>query len=97
MGVPAQATVLEATSQNSACNAAQTVQTMKGRGVDTMTLVTAVLYGPRARKVIKQAGLKVHAAPSDFEIIDMPFDLLRLLPNTNALDSSSRAFKELLG
>jgi uncharacterized SAM-binding protein YcdF (DUF218 family) len=97
MGVPAAAIVLESGSQNTAGNAALTAQMLKAQGVDSIVLVTSALHMPRARRLFDQAGLKVQAAPTDFEIIDMPFDLLRVVPDAGALDGSSRAFKELLG
>jgi hypothetical protein len=41
--------------------------------------------------------LKVHPAPADHEIIDLPVDLLRVVPDADALEGSARAFKELFG
>ena len=97
MGVPAAAIELEDASQNTAGNAALTAQALKTQGVDQVILVTSALHMPRARRLFDRAGLTVHAAPADHEVIDMPFDLLRVVPDADALDGSARAFKELFG
>lgn len=60
-------------------------------------LVTSALHMPRARAQFERAGLRVVPAPTDFEVIEMPLDLLQVVPSTAALDGSARAFKELLG
>lgn len=97
MGVPAQAIELEDASKNTTGNAVFTAQALKAQGVDTVILVTSALHMPRARQLFDRAGLKVHPAPADHEIIDMPFDLLRVVPDADALEGSARAFKELFG
>jgi uncharacterized SAM-binding protein YcdF (DUF218 family) len=97
MGVPAPAIELEDASKNTTGNAVFTAQALKAQGVDTVILVTSALHMPRARRLFDRAGLKVHPAPADHEIIDMPFDLLRVVPDADALEGSARAFKELFG
>lgn len=97
MGVPASAILMEPASNNTSSNAAQTAQMLKAQGVQSIVLVTSALHMPRARRLFDQQGLTVHAAPTDFEVVDMPFDLLRVVPSTDALDGSARAFKELAG
>lgn len=97
MGVPATAIELEAGSNNTSSNALLTAQLLKTEGVDTIILVTSALHMPRARSNFEKAGLKVIPAPTDFEVIEMPFDLLRVIPDAGALDDSARAMKEILG
>ena len=36
-------------------------------------------------------------APAEFEVVDRPLDLLRLVPDAGALQGSARAFKEWVG
>lgn len=97
MGVPAKAMELESGSDNTASNALLTSRLLKTEGVDQIILVTSALHMPRARSSFEKAGLKVTPAPTDFEVIEMPFDLLRVIPDADALDASARAMKEILG
>jgi uncharacterized SAM-binding protein YcdF (DUF218 family) len=52
---------------------------------------------PRAVLEFKAAGLDVVPAPTDYEARALPPGLLRFLPDTDALDGSARAMKELVG
>ena len=52
---------------------------------------------PRARAALEREGLQVHPAPTDFEVIDMPWDLLRVRPDADALQGSAREMKEIVG
>ena len=52
---------------------------------------------PRARALFKRQGLVVHPAPTDFEVVERPFDVFRVLPDAEALEGSGRAFKEVVG
>jgi uncharacterized SAM-binding protein YcdF (DUF218 family) len=97
LGVPAQAIVLEPESVNTRTNASFTRELLAGEGQRRIVLVTSALHMPRARRMFERAGFEVLAAPTDFEVIDMPFTLLRLLPNAEALAGSARALKELAG
>ena len=97
LGVPESALWLEDGSSNTAANAKLTAQRLADKNINTVILVTSALHMPRARQAFERAGLKVHAAPTDFEVITMPFDVLQCLPDAAALNGSARAFKELLG
>jgi hypothetical protein len=44
-----------------------------------------------------QTGLKIHPAPTDFEAVDEPLNLLDFLPSAAALDGAGRAMKEVVG
>ena len=59
--------------------------------------MTSALHMPRARREFERLGFTVHPAPTDWEVVDKPFDLLRIVPATDALDGSGRAFKEIVG
>jgi uncharacterized SAM-binding protein YcdF (DUF218 family) len=97
MGVPDRVLALEGGSVNTAGNAALTAELLAEEGIDEVILVTSALHMPRARALFEGAGLAVIPAPADFEVIETPFSLLGLIPDTNALNGSSRAMKELLG
>jgi uncharacterized SAM-binding protein YcdF (DUF218 family) len=97
MGVPDSVMVLEAGSTSTAENARLAAAVLRDRGVDTVLLVTSALHMPRARALFRRAGLVVHPAPTDVEIIDGPLTVRSFLPSATALEGSGRAFKELLG
>lgn len=97
LGIPASAMSLESESENTAANARLTAEMLAKQGVTEILLVTSAFHMPRAKRIFDRYGLTVIPAPTDFEIIDMPFDLLRLMPNANALNGSAKAMKELLG
>lgn len=97
LGVPGSAIWLEQDSQNTADNAERTAQWLRQRDITRITLVTSALHMPRARAAFERTGLQVDPAPTDFEVIPMPLDLQRLLPDAGALNGSARAIKEMVG
>lgn len=97
LGVPASAIWREEASINTATNAELTARMLRERGVSTIVLVTSALHMPRARVNFERTGLVVHLAPTDFEVVDRPWSLLRVLPDAEALQGSARAFKEIVG
>ncbi len=97
LGVPAAALHIEAASDNTATNATHTARLLMARGIKRAILVTSALHMPRAREAFERTGLEIHSAPTDFEVIDMPFDVLRITPDTGALQASAQAIKELVG
>ena len=97
LGVPDSALWLEDASTNTASNAQQTAQLLKAQNIQSILLVTSALHMPRAKAAFERAGLKVYPAPTDFEVIPMPLELHRILPDASALLGSGRAFKELVG
>jgi uncharacterized SAM-binding protein YcdF (DUF218 family) len=97
LGVPAKAIVLETASVNTISNACLTRDRLGIEGIHKIILVTSALHMPRACRIFERAGFKVIMAPTDFEIIEIPFTLLRLLPEASALDGSARAMKAIAG
>jgi uncharacterized SAM-binding protein YcdF (DUF218 family) len=97
MGVPASAMILEEGSGNTASNARMTAEILAAEGIDEVILVTSALHMPRARRLFEGAGLRVIPAPTDYEVIDMPLDLLQVIPDARALEGSARAIKEVVG
>lgn len=97
MGVPAAAMLLEDRSLTTTENAADTARLLQPRGIRKILLVTSALHMRRARGLFERAGFEVVAAPTDYEVVSRPFRVLDVLPDTEALDGSGRAFKEIVG
>lgn len=97
LGVPSDKMQLEESSVNTSTNAMFTTRLLKVDNIHTVILVTSALHMPRARDAFERAGLKITPAPTDFEVIDVPFDLLRIVPDADALQGSARAMKEIVG
>lgn len=95
--VPEGVVVLEEGSGNTRENAQHVAKILEAEGIDQIILVTSALHMQRARRLFESTGLLVLPSPTDFEVIPMPFDIFRILPDSRALNGSARAFKELLG
>jgi uncharacterized SAM-binding protein YcdF (DUF218 family) len=98
LGVPASALLLEDQSRTTSENAINTIALLHERGINEAFLVTSAMHMPRALGVFRKLGLNVIAAPTDFEAVPPlgPW-LLRWMPDSQALDGSSRALKEYAG
>lgn len=97
LGVPAGALLREESSVNTSGNARATARLLAGDGVREIILVTSALHMQRARGLFEREGLSVIPAPTDWEVVTMPFEPERLLPDGDALEGSGRAFKEIIG
>lgn len=97
LGVPEAAILQESSSYNTQTNAQYTARLLSERGIDSAILVTSALHMPRARKHFEATGLKIVAAPTDFEVTTIYANWQDLLPDTRSLDGSARAFKEVAG
>jgi uncharacterized SAM-binding protein YcdF (DUF218 family) len=97
LGVPASALLLESRSQTTTENAADTARLLQQRGIRTVLLVTSALHMRRARGLFERAGLQVIPAPTDYEVVHRSWRVLDVVPDTEALDGSARAIKEIVG
>jgi uncharacterized SAM-binding protein YcdF (DUF218 family) len=97
LGVPADAIMVEDRSRNTRENAQFTAALLRERGIDQVLLVTSALHMPRALATFRAAGVNTTPAASDFEVVPVPDQLLRWLPDAQALSDSTRALKEYLG
>lgn len=95
--VPESAIRVGAGSRNTVENVKEVESMMELSGGDSILLVTSALHMPRAAWLFSRTKLRVVAAPADFEVTPVPFSLIRLLPDAEALENSSRAVKELMG
>jgi uncharacterized SAM-binding protein YcdF (DUF218 family) len=97
LGIPDSAILLEMESLNTYQNALLSKPLLEKNNIQSVLLVTSALHFPRAFAIFKTMGIVAFPAPTDFEITDTPNTLLRWLPDTSALDGSTRAIKEYLG
>lgn len=96
LGVAEQAVLLEESSRNTTQNADYSADVLSDRGITRILLVTSGLHMPRAKSLFEARGLDVIPVATDHEVLSRP--LWRdLLPETSALDGSSRAIKEIIG
>lgn len=97
LGVPAAAMLLEEASRNTLENARESARILAARDVREIILVTSALHMRRARGLFEREGLSVIPAPTDWEVVDVPLGMDRLIPDGAALEGSGRAFKEIVG
>ncbi|HWI81427.1 YdcF family protein [Ramlibacter sp.] len=97
LGVPATALATEPRSITTTENAAYTAQLLRQRHIGRILLVTSALHMSRARALFERQGLEVIPAPTDYEVVQRPFDLLQVVPDGEALEGSGRAIKEIVG
>lgn len=96
LGVPDSAMLLEERSRNTTQNAEFTANVLAGQGISRILLVTSALHMPRSKALFEAQGLEVIPAATDHEVRPLPA-WRNWLPDTNALDGSSRAIKEVVG
>ncbi|HRC72165.1 MAG TPA: YdcF family protein [Candidatus Competibacter sp.] len=97
LGVPKAAIALETRSRTTQENRDNALPVLRGLGARRILLVTSALHMPRALALFAVTDLAVLPAPTDFEVHRRTWNLLRWLPDAQALADSSRAFKEYLG
>lgn len=98
LGVPREALILEERSRTTWENAAETRSILQAHGFGRVLLVTSALHMPRAVETFTRFGIEVIPAATDFEAVPpLEQGLLQWLPDTEALDGSTRAIKEYLG
>ncbi|NWO07115.1 MAG: YdcF family protein [Alteromonadaceae bacterium] len=96
LGVPDSAMVLEERSRNTTQNADFTADILAREGIGRVLLVTSALHMPRAKALFEAQGVEVVAAATDHEVRALP-GWRKWLPDTDALDGSGRAIKEIVG
>ncbi|MFN2359692.1 MAG: YdcF family protein [Marinobacter sp.] len=96
LGVPRSDILLEEKSRNTTQNADFTADILARRSINRILLVTSALHMPRAVALFEAQGLDVIPAATDHEVTVLP-GWRKWLPDTGALDGSSRAIKEIVG
>lgn len=97
LGIPPAAIRLGPDSRNTIENVKEVVKMLGPSKGKKILLVTSALHMKRANWLFSRTGLTVIPAPADFEVVPVPFSLYRLLPDAEALENSSRAFREMIG
>ncbi len=97
LGVPAGAIEIEDRSLNTRENCLRAKELLPD-DESRVLLVTSALHMPRALGACRAAGLLVTPASTDIEVLGEPDGgALRWLPDSEALDGTTRAIHELLG
>ncbi|MDX1626760.1 MAG: YdcF family protein [Wenzhouxiangellaceae bacterium] len=97
LGVPPGRILLEPDSLDTRENAAATEAVLRTRGARSILLVTSALHMRRALARFEIPGVEVIPVATDHEVGDDPPGLIRWLPDSEALDGSRRALKEMIG
>lgn len=97
LGVPAGAITLESESRSTRENCVE-ARALLGPAPLRVLLVTSALHMPRALAACRAVGLDATPATTDVEVLHDPGSgILYWLPDSETLDATSRALKELLG
>ena len=107
MGVPEDDIVLESQSRNTYENATYVREVADELGFNRILLVTSAMHMPRSVAIFEKQGFEVIAAPTDFYStwgdaertgrLGAEGWLLKILPNSERLDFSTRALREYIG
>lgn len=104
MGVPESALLLEPDSLNTFENATNVKQVLEQNEIEgPLLLVTSAFHMPRSMAIFEKLGLPVIAAPTDFQVTEVNENagflgfVLRLLPDVEALNYTTKALKEWIG
>ena len=97
-GVPAEAILLEGSSQNTRENALYSKPILDSIGCDDALLVTSAAHMPRAVAAFRSVGLTVTPVSTDVRapVRAIPL-LLNILPSADALEMTTDAIREWLG
>jgi uncharacterized SAM-binding protein YcdF (DUF218 family) len=97
IGVPASAVTIGSESRSTRENCLEAREIL-GEARARVLLVTSALHMPRALGTCRAAGLDVVPATTDVEVLDDAGNgILCWLPDSETLDATSRAWKEVLG
>ena len=106
-GVPEEDIVLESRSRNTYENAIYAREIADEMGFNQILLVTSGLHMPRSVAIFEKQGFEIIPAPADFlatwgedgRTADVGVDgwLLKIFPNSERLDFSTRALREYIG
>lgn len=106
MGVPKTAILQDPNALNTRENAVNVKQIMQEQGIRRILLVTSALHMPRSVLIFKKLGIDPIPAPTDFyttlpiansEPTSTESAVLRLIPNADNLEHTTRALKEYFG
>jgi uncharacterized SAM-binding protein YcdF (DUF218 family) len=97
-GVPSAAIESAGGSRNTYENALEIREMFLKQRFDSALLVTSAAHMPRALAVFQHAGIPVHPATTDIEVVvPGPWTPLRWLPDVSALQMTTAALRERIG
>jgi uncharacterized SAM-binding protein YcdF (DUF218 family) len=85
----------ESESRDTQENAANSKQLLSKQGISKIAVVTHSWHMPRSIKAFQKAGFEVTPAPMGF-VVDKKVNLISLLPNGGALNSTAATFREVV-
>lgn len=91
--VPERAFALDHSSGNTLANGRMMHQRLASEGGDRIILVNM----PRVQRIFKRVEFGVIPSPTDFEVVEMPFTLLHILPDVVSLQWRAQTMVELFG
>ena len=94
--MPEKVLVLEEKSKNTTENARNTAASLHQRGISEVLLVTSAYHMACSVALFEGEGVRGTPAATDYHSRFMP-GWRQWVPDTEALDISSKAFKELVG
>lgn len=97
-GVPSEAVEIGSQSRNTYENVLEIQQMKKNSPFTSAVLITSAWHMPRAMAIFRKALLPVVAVPADIRIVHQDkHEILRWLPDAEALEETSLAVKERIG
>lgn len=106
IGVPASAIRQDPESLNTYENAVNVRQILAQQGIQQVLLVTSAMHMPRALRIFQRQGIQAIPAPTDFQVSQGELAepnsswqaiVLGIVPDTQRLDTTTRALKERIG
>lgn len=103
LGVPREAILEEARSQNTYENAVEAWRLLEPRGIRRILLVTSALHMPRAVGLFQHQGFEVVPAATDFTVTELPagLDVITLFhelaPDVETVSYATSVLHEYLG
>ncbi len=85
----------ESDSRDTQENASNSKQLLTKQGISKIALVTHYWHMPRSLNAFQKVGFEVTPAPMGF-VVDKKVDLISLLPNGGALNSTTATLKEVV-
>ncbi len=97
IGIPSEAMLLESSSRNTYQNGMETARILNEQGIDSILLVTSAYHMHRAKAVFENLGVTVISAATDYQVVERYASVLDWLPQSSALDRTTKGIKEYLG
>ncbi|MFZ3071095.1 MAG: YdcF family protein [Anaerolineaceae bacterium] len=107
LGIPEKALVLQEKSQNTAEDAAYTLEILEGKGIEKIILVTSAAHMDRSVMLFRDEDLEIIPAPTDYTVTSQSWNnlmhwdykivLLNLMPNSQSMNQTNAILREYMG